>query len=441
METKINELSKSEIEIEITYSYDEVKNDLEKEVKKQTQKIQIPGFRKGKVPIAMLKKMYGDALEYEAAEKVANTKFWEVAKEKELKPIGQPSLTDIKFNPNENLFFKVRYEVLPVIDVKDYTELEIEVPNFEVKKEDVEHEIEHIKKSNSTTEIAEKVGDDRNYVLKVTVQRVNEDGGSFEGSKPENLDIDLSNPGVQEEILDNSKGKKVGESFDFSFVDERTIKNEDGTEEPVSEKYVYKAEIKEIKKVSLPELNEELIKKSSKDKLSTEEELREQIKKDIQNYYDQRIDEITRDKILRLIVEKNDFTPPRSLVANILNDMVKKEEDHAKQHGMKSFDKSEVENRLRKLAELEVKWFLIKDVIQKKENISVSDDDLKEQAKKDSEKIGLPEDKLINYYKASNYGEKLVDQKLFEFLKEKNKIKKVDPDKFSKKDAEEINEK
>ena len=53
-----------------------------------------------------MKKMYGDALEYEASEKVANNQFWEIANEKHLHPIGQPSLTDIKFNPGEDFFIQ-----------------------------------------------------------------------------------------------------------------------------------------------------------------------------------------------------------------------------------------------------------------------------------------------------------------------------------------------
>ncbi len=437
MDVKINELTASENEIEVTFTYDEVKKDIEKEVLKQTKKIQMPGFRKGKVPISMLKKMYGDSFEHEASEKVANDKFWDISKEKHLHPLGQPTLTDIKFNPGTDLYFKVKYEVMPKLEVDNYTGLEIEIPNLEVKDDDVQREIDYILKSNATNEEAEEVGDDNNYILDVEIQRVDEKNEPIADTKPENLQLDLSNERIQPEIIENSKGKKVGESFNFSFTDERIIKNEEGEEEQVKDEYNYSAKIIKIQKIVLPDVNEEFVKKVSKDKVSTEEELRADIRKDIKAYLDQRTDDLVRDKFINLIVKNNDFVPPTTLVNNILADFVKREEEEAKKQHQRRFDKNEASNRLMPMAELEVKWFLIKDAIQKKEELSLNEDELKELAEKDAEKTGIAVDKLLNYYKASNYGEKLVDNKLFDFLKEKNTINKVDPEKHTPNETKE----
>ncbi len=437
MEYKINDISLSEREVEITLTYDEIKNDVENEVKKQTKNIQISGFRKGKVPMHLLKKMYGDALEYEASEKVANNQFWEIAKENHFHPIGQPSLTDIKFKPGEDFYFKVKYEVYPTLEVKDYTGNEIEVPDFKVKDEEVEAEIKYILRANSTNEDIDLVGEDRNFLLDVEIKRVNTNGEIVEGTKPENIQIDLSNERTQQEIVDNAKGKKIGESFNFSFNNDHTEKDENGNDKTVAEVFYYSALIKGIKKVNTPELNEELIKKVTKDKVSSEADLREDIKKDLQNYYDQRVEDFIQDKLIGLIVQKNEFTPPSTLVTNILEEFIKNEEESSKKQGYKKFDRNEAANRLRKSAEFNVKWFLIKNAIEKKENIIVSDEELNELAAKDAEKTGIAVDKLINYYKSSNYGEKLLDNKVLEFLKEKNNIKRVDPENLLQKETKE----
>jgi len=432
LEINIKELNESEKEIEVTLQYDEFKKDLESEISKQTKKIQLPGVRKGKAPAALLKKMYGDALEYDASEKVANSQFWNVAKEKEINPVGTPQLTDIKFNPGEKLYFKVRYEVVPELEVKNYTGQEIEVPGFEVHDEDVEHEIEHILQANRTTEETDIVGDDNNFIVKAEFQRVNENGEPFQGSKPEILDVDLSNHSVQKEIVQNAKGKKAGDKFSFSFNDERIIKNKEGNDEKITETIRYNVVVKEIKKIILPELNDELVKKVTKEKVTDVPSFRDAVKKDIQNYYEQRIEEITRQKLIDKIVKNNEFVPPHALVHNVLDDMIKNEEEQSKKYGVKNFNRDQARKSLHEVAEYQVKWYILKNIIQKKENIGASDEDLMKMAEKDTQETGIPVDKLMNYYKSSNYGERFTDKKLFELLKEKNLIKKTAPTETTK---------
>ena len=436
MELSEKELSSSEKEIEITLDYEEVKNDIEAEVKKQSKSIQIPGFRKGKVPITILKKRFGDALEYEASEKVANSKFWKIADEKELKPIGQPTITDFNFKPGEDLHFKVKYEIVPEISAKDYTDQKIEIPEFQIKDDEVEKEIEYVIQSNRTLEDAETVGDDNNYLLDVILYRLNENGEK-ENPKGEKIEIDLSKEGVNKEIIENARKKKTGDTFKFGFDDERTTKNDKGEEEKIKEHFDYEVEIKGIKKIVLPELNEELVKKVTKDKVSTVEDFREDIRKDIQSYYDQRTEEFLRNRLITSIIKNNDFVPPSTLVKNILDQIVKNETEHMKQHGNHNPDVNALKDRYLKTAENDVKWFLLKDDIIKKENISIPEEELKELAEKDAEKTGISVDKLLNYYKNSGQNERLLDKKLFDFLKEKNNIVKVDPEKFNKPETKE----
>ena len=437
MEFKVNDISQSEKEVEVTLSYDEIRNEIDLEVKKEASKIQVPGFRKGKVPKHIIKQRLGDSLEFEASEKVANSRFWQLAKENNLRPIGQPVMTNLDFNIEKDFKFKVKYEIIPEIEVKDYTNQLIEVPELNVKPDEVEKEIAHVLRSNSTQEEADFIGDDINYLLDVELTRVDESGQSAVDSKPEKMQIDLSNENVHADIKANSRGKKVGEKFKFHFHDERMVQNKDGQEEKVVEHFDYEVLILGIKKIVLPELNEELIKKVTKDKLSTEPELRAEIEKNIQNYYDQRADEFTRNQFIGLIISKNDFTPPSFMVESILDEMVKSEEERLKKQGMKKVDTKYLKEYLQPSALNEVKWYQLKNEIQKKENIEVTDKELEEIAAKDAEKTGLPVDKLINYYKSSNQVEKMLDKKLFDFLKANNEIRKVNPDKLSKKEEKE----
>jgi len=435
LDIKINDINTSEREMEATLKFDEIKEQIEIEVKKQAKKIQVPGFRKGKVPMAMIKKLYGDSLDFEASEKIANNKFWEISKEKQINPIGQPVLSDIKFKPGEDLYFKVKYEVYPTIELKKYKGLDLEIPDFKVKDEDVEKEILYIKKSNAKQESTDKVSGKEN-IMDVEVGRINDDGTPYKNAKSEKIQIDLSNENVSKDIVKNSKDKKVGDKFRFSFKDERMIKNSKGEEENIIENFIYEAKINEIKKSILPDLDDELVKKITKDKITNEKDLRDEIKKDITKYFEQQENEFLQNKLVSLIIEKNDFEPPSTIVNNYLENLLKHEEEHAKKEH-KSFNKAEATERLSKTAEYQVKWHLVKSEIEKLEKIEVVEEDLKKLAERDAEKTGITVDKLLNYYKTSNYSEKIKEEKLLDFLKENNNIKKVDPKKFFKKDSEE----
>ncbi len=441
MEFKVNDVNSSEKEVEVTLNYEEIKSDIEIQVKQQSKKLELPGFRKGKVPASMVKKLYGNALEYEASEKVANTKFWDIAKENDLNPIGQPVMTDLDFKPGENLKFKVKFDVLPVLNVKDYTNLSIEIPDLKVNDEEVQKEIDYIIKSNSTTEEVEQADNGTDYILDVEMFRLNEKGEPIEDVKAENLQIDLSREEIKPEILEKAKGKKAGDTFTFTFNEDRRFKNKEGKEETVKETFHYKANVKNVKKIILPVLNEELIKKVTKEKINNETDLRDEIRKDFTNYYNQKVDEFTNTRLVSAITKNNNFTPPPTMVNNILEEMVKSEEERLKKEGIKKFNPEELRKHLQASAEHEVKWYLLKTDIIKKEKLEVSDSDLEELAKKDSEKTGLPVEKLMNYYKSSQQSERFLDKKLFDFLKEKNNISKVDPKKLAKTEKEDNNEK
>jgi trigger factor len=426
LEIKLNELNTSEQEFEVTYSYDEIKEELNKEIKKRIKDIQIPGFRKGKAPLSYLKKIYGDALEYEASEKVANTKFWEIIKEKEINPINTPVITDLKFEPQSDLFFKIRFEIMPVIDVKDYMGFEIELPEFVVREEDIDHEIKNIRNAYRELQDTEVIGDNGEEIITVNIVRLDDNGDKIENTFAEKIQIDLSNEKVQPEILNNSKGKKVGEKFTFSFTDERTVKNLKGEEEPVTETIHYQAEIAEIKKIKLPELNEEFLKKTFGDKIANEEELRKDLSNNLKNYLEKQLEDIHKSRLIEKILENNPFEPPHSMVHRYLDQIIKLEEDKAKQQ-KQPFNRQEMSKKLHGVAELELKWHLLKENIKEKENISVSDDELQEFAQKESEKTGITVDKLMNYYNSSGYKNNLADMKLFDFLKNNNSVKFIEP--------------
>lgn len=422
METKVSVLSDTEHELEVNLKYDEIKNEIEEAYKKERKSISMPGFRKGKVPMGMLKKAYGEAIEHKASEDIANKKFWDIVKEKDLKPISMPSMTDLNFEINTSLLFKVKYEVKPKLDLKGYTGLEIEKPIFKVKEEDVTTEVNNMLKSKATFELADSV-EDETHRITVDLQRIDSEGKDIEGSRSENMVIDLSDPKVNENIVKNAQKKKNGEEFEFAFTDSHMH----GEEEHVEE-FKYLAVIKKIEKTVLPETNEELIQQLSGKKAKTLEELTDFTKTNYENYYTDQSKKIFENSLLAEIVKNNEFEPSPGYVETVLARMIETEKQNAQQHKQPVPDDNVLRENLKQKAEWNAKWQIIMENIAEKEKIEVTDADLEELAKEEAEKIGIPVEKLVNYYKDSNRKEAMIEEKVFKFLQDNNTAKEVDPD-------------
>lgn len=433
METKINVIKNSEHELEVNLGYDEIQNEIDQAYKDEGKKIEIPGFRKGKVPLPMLKKVYGEAIEYRASEKIATKKFWEIVDQQSLRPISTPKMIDLDFERGVKLFFKIQYEVFPDLELKDYTNNEVQKFEWKVTDELVENEIFTLRRRNAAEEEAEIVEDEFS-VITVDLKRINSDENTTEDKK-EGIVIDLTDQRVNSEIIQNAKGKKTGDIFTFSFRDSREIE-ENGEKKTVEEEFNYEAEIKTVKKLSLPEMNDEFVQKITKDKFKTVDDWKENIRKGIQTYYDNQSEEMYLNSLIGTVVKNNEFEPPHGYVHKLLDNMLAMEQEKAKREGNRLFNLKEAEHQFHHRAEWSAKWQIIKSAIAKKENIAVDESDLKQIAEKEASETGISVDKLLKFYKDTNKEEVLLEEKIIDFLKKNNTVKILNPDDLKSKTNE-----
>jgi trigger factor len=433
LETKINVIKNSEHELEVNLGYDEIQNEIDQAYKDEGKKIEIPGFRKGKVPLPMLKKVYGEAIEYRASEKIATKKFWEIVDQQSLRPISTPKMIDLDFERGVKLFFKIQYEVFPDLELKDYTNNEVQKFEWKVTDELVENEIFTLRRRNAAEEEAEIVEDEFS-VITVDLKRINSDENTTEDKK-EGIVIDLTDQRVNSEIIQNAKGKKTGDIFTFSFRDSREIE-ENGEKKTVEEEFNYEAEIKTVKKLSLPEMNDEFVQKITKDKFKTVDDWKENIRKGIQTYYDNQSEEMYLNSLIGTVVKNNEFEPPHGYVHKLLDNMLAMEQEKAKREGNRLFNLKEAEHQFHHRAEWSAKWQIIKSAIAKKENIAVDESDLKQIAEKEASETGISVDKLLKFYKDTNKEEVLLEEKIIDFLKKNNTVKILNPDDLKSKTNE-----
>jgi len=439
LETKINILSNSENEVEISYTAEEIKPLVDAEVLKKVKTIQIDGFRKGKAPISAIRNLYGDSLEYDAVEKITNRIFWDVVKEKELNPIGEPVLTDLNFKPGEPLHFKVKYEVMPTIELQKYTGIEIEVPDIVTIEEEIDIEIYNFLYSKANHEPAEIIeGED--YSVTMDIELLDDKGEPVNNSVQKDVRVHLGNTRVYKELVEKSQNKKVGNKFNYSYS--HTAKHEGDTEEH-EHSHSYSATIKNIEKTIMPELTEEMIKSISQNKAVTESELREHFRKLFQRHYDDEINKIFDRKIEQKLVELNPLSVPQVMVKNYLEELVKERIKYLKEKKVKNVDVENIRKNLLPSAEFGVKWFLLKDAIIAKENITVTDEAIQEIAKERAELYGVSYDTMYKHLTVNEKAQnELLGELFWKFIVKNNVMKKVNATEYYEKiKKEESNEK
>ena len=417
MEVTINTLSDVSREVEIAVNASEIQPHFDKAYLDYRPKVEIKGFRKGKAPIELVKKLYGDLIEHETLNTVASELYRSVVKEKELKPIGDPVIVDMDYKRGEQLRFKVQYDVRPSVQLKEYKGLEVEKPIHTVNDQEVEDEILRLRKMNSTTEPADQVAD-AEHIIVAQVQELDKSGLPLIGKKTQNAKFYLADPQLEQPIRDALKQAQTGGEYRISFQHQHDNHTHDVN-------LLIKAT--KIDKVVIPEFNDEFVKKITKERVNSVDDFRKGLREDLEAYWKEKSHRQTVNGVVGEIVRRHDFQVPESLIRNILQSLLEDVKQQYKGKLPPKFDAEQFYQENRAYAVYQAKWALIREEIIRDENITAGDQDLLELAERESAKIGIDKDRLITYYKSSEQiKDRLVSDKLIAFLLDKARIKEVE---------------
>ena len=401
MKSTIKERKPTEVTLEVTIDSNTVNNKLDQIYRKTVEELDLPGFRKGKVPKSFVKARFGDDVFYEDAQQELVEEYLPQAlEENEISPVSEPETEIEDFERGEDFTFEASVEVMPEVELEDYTEIEVEDPGTEeVTEEEIEEKLQSLREENG--QLVPKEGGVVEAGDRVTVS--DPDGNTQEVQ----VSKDEENP------TSSLIGKSVGDEVEVNAETEEEIK----------------LEVSDIKELELPEVDDEFAKDLGYDDL---ENLRTEIKSDLfEQKEDERTDEIG-DKILEKIIEKNDFSPPEKMLENIVNDKV---EETKQQIGSDSFaDLLEQEGKteedwiedVEKSTEEQLKQRLVLDKIAELEEIELSDEEFEEKLEEQADGQGVNPIKLKNQLKAQDqlepYRDSLVHEKVFDFLIDSAKL-------------------
>jgi len=425
VDVSITELTEVSREVEIQATPGDLQPHFEKAYREYRPKAEIKGFRKGRAPVELIKKLYGEAIEYESLETIAAELYRQVVKEKELKPIGDPSLVDIDYKRGEHLRFKIQYDVRPTIQLKKYKGLSVDTVVHKVTDDELEGELLRLQKINSSTQEVQQVTDEE-HIVSAELQEFDEGGLPIIGKRSDNVRFYLADPHLEQPFKAALGATQKGNEHSITF--EHQHDNQ-------SHKVNLKAKVTKVERVIIPELTDEFVKKVTKEKITSVEAFRKSVREDLESYWKEKNRRSLINAIVGEIIRLHEFQVPESLIRGVLNGLLEEIKNQSpKKQLPDDFDTEKFFQENRAYAIFQAKWALLREEIIKAENLTVDDHALEALAEREASKIGIDKERLITYYKSSEQvKDRLVGDKLMDLLISSTKVKEIDDTTLSNK--------
>jgi len=378
--SNLKEISQCQKVLEIEIPPQRVESKKEKIIKRYINRVKIKGFRPGKAPKDLIKRLYNDEIRSDLINELIPEVLNEVFKEKKINPLDSPVVKEINYEEGKPLTFSVFFEILPEFDVENYKGIEVEKKKIGVKKEEVENYLKNLQERH-----AEFIPSKRKTVRKGDYVIVEVRGKYLdkERSLPaEKITVIAGHSSNDPVFNENLIGMKINE--EKNFIINYPANYEDS--KLAGKKIEYYIKVLNIKEKKLPEINDDFAK--SIGEYNNLDDLKKDIKEKIKREKERLAkDEMARE-ILEKISEKVDFEVPKILVDTQIRTMIRDKGLNEKTLNEKEI--KELFDKLRPEAERRVKHYLILRKISKKENIQVKEKEIDEEIRELAEINNIP---------------------------------------------------
>lgn len=369
---------KSTVKIEFSIEKSVFDAAVEKVYRKQVKKINVPGFRAGKAPRAIIEKMYGSGVFYEdAINDLIPDNYSEAVKEAGIEPVGQPEIDIVSIDEN-GLVLSAVVPVKPECSLEGYKGLEVEKKVEPVTDEELDAEIKTVRERNSREiEIEDETAAEMGDVTKIDFDGYI-DGVAFEGGKGENYSLKLGSgsfiPGFEEQVA----GHKIGDEFDVNVP----FPADYHAEELAGKEACFKCRLNAITKVELPELDDDFAKDVSE--FDTLDEYKADLKAKIEKRHENAAEAEFEEKIIDALIEKLEGEIPEAMFVSETENFVRDYDNRLRQSGLDlktyfqytGLDLDKLREQMRPQAEKQVKARLALETIAKAEAIEVTEEEL-----------------------------------------------------------------
>lgn len=426
MSAKWEKLEGNQGVLTIEVDAETVSQALDTAFKKVVNKVNVPGFRKGKVPRKMFEQRFGvESLYQDALDVMLPEAYGKAVDETGIEPVDYPEIDVQQMEKGKSMIFTATVTVKPEVQLGEYKGLEVEEQDTTVTDEDVEAELKNLQEKNAELVVKEE-GEVVNGDTVVIDFEGFVDGEAFDGGQADNYSLVIGSgqfiPGFEDQIV----GMKAGEEKDVNV----SFPEEYHAPELAGKPAVFKVNLHEIKYKELPELDDEFA-KDVDDEVETLDELKAKLKEKLQGDKEHQAKHAKEDAVIGKAVENATVDIPEAMIKSETDRMMKEFEQRLQMQGLNlelyfqfsGQDENALREQMKTDAEGRVKTNLVLEAIVAAENIEVTDADIDAEYENIGKMYNMPAEEVKKMLGSNNYvAEDLKMKKAIDFLVENSKV-------------------
>ncbi|GGM27128.1 trigger factor [Paraliobacillus quinghaiensis] len=401
---------------------------LDQAFKKVVKDVQLPGFRKGKVPRGLFEQRFGvESLYQDAADIILPEAYANAIEETGIEPVDQPEVDVKQIEKGSNFIFTATVTVKPEVTLGEYKGLEVEEETVEVTDEEVENELEQKREQQAELVVKEEGKVEEGDTVVMDFEGF-VDGVAFEGGKAENHSLEIGSgsfiPGFEEQLV----GKETGEETEVTV----TFPEEYHAEELAGKEATFKVKVHEIKAKELPEMDDEFA-KDIDEEVETLAELKEKTKTRLEDDKKAQAENNKRESLIQQASDNAEVEIPEAMITNELDRMLREFEQRLQQQGMtldmyyqfSGQDADALKEQMKEDAGKRVKTNLTLEAIAIAENIEATDEDVNAELETMASMYQVDVEQLTQMLGGNTDAikEDLKFKKAIDFLAENSKVK------------------
>ena len=421
MSVQVENLEKNTAKLTIEVPAEKFEEAVQHSYNKNKGKFNIPGFRKGKAPFNMIKKMYGVGVFYEdAVDEVIDASYPDAAKESGLEIVSRPSISIEEIEEGKAFVYTAVVAVKPEVTLGEYKGVEVQKTKSDVTEEDIETEIKRAREKNSRLITVEDRGIEDGDQVTIDFDG-SVDGKRFEGGKAEDYPLTIGSHTFIDNFEEQLIGKTTGEECEVNV----TFPAEYHVEELKNKPAVFKVKVKEIQRKELPEANDDFASEVSD--FDTMEEYKKDLTEKLQAEKIEAAKTADEDKVVAKVIESATMEIPDQMVEEQVNGMVNDYARRLESQGI-SFKQyveitgmtaEKIGEQMKPQAIKRIQTRLVLEAVVKAENIQADDAAVEEQFDKMAEDFKMDKEQIKGMFgeeQMAQLKEDLAVQKAIDFL-------------------------